>query len=205
MERDDAPPLSTDPGALSLFFEDSVRNTLNQQQLDIDDHTQAYLVNLLTQFTQREALRTDKDQDLLDHPLALQVLSARTAETARRFHMLRQVGDVSLYMTGFFSERLQRGLVDTTYYVDVGAGAYRHAARSISGPGDNPFRRLYEELAARFVDLMHVLNAVSARCFRADADILRLYDRYLATGSERLAAQLSALGVTVGPRAGLAH
>ncbi|MCB9534817.1 MAG: hypothetical protein H6704_00950 [Myxococcales bacterium] len=205
MERDDAPPLSTDPGALSLFFEDSVRETVDEQTLDIDDHTQAYLVNLLTQFTQRAALRTEEDRDLLDHPLALQVLRARTAETARRFHMLRQVGDVSLYMTGFFSERLERGLVDTTYYVDVGAGAYRHAARSISGPGDNPFRRLYEGLAARFVDLMHVLNAVSARCFRADTDVLRLYDRYLATGSERLAAQLAALGVTVGPRTGLAH
>ena len=198
MDRETTPQLCLSADALRQWFNDILRSAAEQHRLDLDEHTEAYVVDLLARFTERGALKTEQDQDLLEQPLAIQVLRARSAETTRRFQIMRQVGDVSLYLTGFFGERVDAGVIDRSYYVDMGSGAYRQAAGAVAGGSDNPFRRLYEVLAARFVDLMLVLNEVSERCFRADTDVLRLYDRYLATGSERLVARLAQMGVAVG-------
>jgi hypothetical protein len=81
----------------------------------------------------------------------------------------------------------------------MGAGAYQRAADTLRHGGpDNPFRQLYARLATRFREMATVLNGVSERCFAQETDILRLYDRFLATGSKRLAERLAQLGVAVG-------
>ena len=36
---------------------------------------------------------------------------------------LKQIGDVSLFISGFFSDSLRRKLVDVDYYVSIGGGA----------------------------------------------------------------------------------
>jgi hypothetical protein len=186
-------------GSLSDYFVEVVDEAVDEHGVEIDEHVRAYLVSLLTQFAERKALVTDDLDDLLSQPLALQVLKAMQATPARRFQLLRQVGDFSLYLVGFFSDSFDRSAVDPGYYCEMGAGAYQRAADTLRhGGADNPFRQLYGRLATRFRDMATVLNGVSERCFAQEADILRLYDRFLATGSRRLAERLAQLGVAVG-------
>ena len=185
--------------ALTDYFEGSVQGAIEHQRLDLHPDLRAYVVGLLTAFSQRKALRTDEDNDLLDAPVGIQVVRALAAGPGRRFQMLRQVGDYTLYVTGFFGDKIERGLVDRSYYVDVGAGAYRSAAGALAATGpENPFRTLFCTLSKRFVELMHLIEEVSERCFGQDTDVLRLYDRYVETGSQQIAARLARLGVPVG-------
>ncbi len=200
MDRSDAPAIRVGDDVLTAWFEDSVTGAAENQGIDLDPHMRAYLVNLLTSFAARGALRTDEDQDLLDQPVGLEVVRAMQVDPARRFRKLRHIGDYTLYLTGFFGETVDRGMLDRTYYVGVGCGAYRGAAGALGVRGpDNPFRGLFVGLAQRFVELMHLLNEVSERVFGRDADVVRVYDRYLATGSEKLAARLARMGILVGP------
>lgn len=205
MESDDPPPIRVGDDALTAWFEDCLLGAIGNQGVELDPHMRAYVVNLLTTFSARRALRTDEDEDLLDRPVGLEVMRAMQAGRGRRFQKLRHIGDYTLYLTGFFADTVDRGLVDRDYYARVGRGAYLGAAGAIGvGGPDNPFRGLFEGLAQRFVELMHVINEVSERCFGRDADVLRVYDRYAATGSQQLASRLARMGVLVGSTSGRA-
>ena len=48
------------------------------------------------------------------------------------------------------------------------------------------FSELYNELARKFAKLVEVLNEVSEGMSGADQSMLRLYDRWLKTGSDRM-------------------
>ena len=51
---------------------------------------------------------------------------ARRRRPAQRAS-LKQIGDVSLFVSGFFSDSLRRKLVDVDYYVSIGGVAYQRA------------------------------------------------------------------------------
>lgn len=194
MESDERLVLTSD--SLQDYFVEHVDAAVQRQGAAVEDETRAYLVQLLTSFAQRDALLTDDLEDVLDRPIALQLLDAMNGPSQRRFHRLRQIGDVCLYLTGYFSAALDRGVVDQRYYIDMGGGAYMRASNVLDGDR-NPFRVLYADLAHRFDLFVDLLNDISERAFDEDRDILRLYDRFLATGSDRLAGRLQALGVSV--------
>ncbi|MCK7580759.1 MAG: hypothetical protein MZV65_37410 [Chromatiales bacterium] len=65
-----------------------------------------------------------------------------------------------------------------------------------TGESGRPFSELFEELAAKFTDFADVLGEVAEHPdVRHHKDILRLYERWLKTGSRRAAARLRALGI----------
>ncbi len=175
---------------LTDWFEDRLRGAIDNQGVELDANMRAYLVNLLTSFTgQVEAL---------EKPVAIQLVGALEASPRDRFQKLREAGDFCLYLTGFFADSIDRGLLDRSYYCDMGAGAYRRAAGAIGVAGpENPFIGLYQGLAARFRQLVGLINEVSERCFGRDRDVLRLYDRFAATGDQQVAARLQRLGVPI--------
>src|SRR6185436_20516423 len=110
--------------------------------------------------------------------LAVKLVGARDAEPATRVKTLKEVGDTSLYVAGFFAESLNRSLVDVDYYVGLGQQAYTQLARSL-GPRKS-IGEVYEELAAKFPRFVDVLAQVRKRVaiaeLNATSDIGRLYE-----------------------------
>lgn len=205
-EGDSGPRLTLNPADLGDYFRDGLTEAATRQKVELDDPLREYLVTLLTSYSGRDALLTDDLTDLLDEPIGVTVLKAMQAPPARRFQTLKQVGDYSLYVTGFFGDSISRTVNDEKYFIDLGAGAYRGAASSLTrGGSDNPFRALLVHLGDRFVELVDLLNDLSERCFCREQDVLRLYDRFTATGSPRVAARLAGMGVAVGARTRFAH
>jgi hypothetical protein len=112
-----------------------------------------------------------------------------SAQTA----MFRHIGDVSLYVAGYFQDSLSRKLVDVDYYIDVGGSAYKHAASRID---ENVQRAVYSELAEKFGSFVDVLANVSDKTTpRTEKDLLRLYDVWVKTRSERAAKALQEAGI----------
>jgi hypothetical protein len=197
-EGDSGPKLTMNPADLRDYFREGLTEAATRQKVELDDPLREYLVTLLSSYSDLT--------DLLDEPIGVTVLKAMQAPPARRFQTLRQVGDYSLYVTGFFGDSISRTVNDEKYFIDLGAGAYRGAASSLTrGGSDNPFRTLLVHLGDRFVELVDLLNDLSERCFCREQDVLRLYDRFTATGSPRVAARLAGLGVAVGARTRFAH
>ena len=183
---------------LQEFFRDSIRNAMVNQRLDADDHTAYYVVNLLTVFSRSEALYEQTDNGFGLRPLANMLADAVHAEsTEKRNLALKRLGDVSLFVAGFFYESLARSLVDVDYYVNMGGGAYGSLSDTIGGTTRaRVFRAVYAELADKFQSFVDVLNEVRDMAkSSSDHDLLRLYEIWLRTGSDRVAGLLRELGV----------
>ena len=95
-------------------------------------------------------------------------------------------------MSGFFADSFQRKLVDVDYYVSIGGTAYTLLSRFET----DTFSSVFAELGDNFVGFVDVLSEVSERAScSSNADLLRLYERWLITGSPRCGQLLVTRGV----------
>ena len=192
----------SDKGQLTLvaqpeaFFHELVTKALSNRHLRTLPETEVYLVNLLNQFMSTENLYVrDANGNLREEPLALMVKEA-LEQSARQAQVLlfRQVGDVSLYKAGFFQESLNRKSVDVSYYIDMGGTAYQNVA---AREGEKTMRHVFGELAERFSTFVDVFAEISeaTTVARSEKDLLRMYDLWLQTGSDRAAKTLKEAGI----------
>ena len=183
--------------SLQEFFKDSVAEAMHRQQLDADDHTAYYVVNLLTLFARSEALFDETDAGRELRPVARVLAEAvDAAQPAERNHALQRVGDVSLFVAGFLSEGLARKLVDVDYYVYMGGAAYSALAEHVRGSRRGElYSGVFAELGAKFQDFVDVLAEVRGDAAGSETDVLRLYENWMRTGSKRAARALRARGI----------
>ena len=167
------------------YFRELVEGALARQGLVANELTSFYVVHLLTGFIEHRA--SDRD----DAPLGLQLARALDGGVDQRAS-LKQIGDLSLFVSGFFADSLRRKLVDVDYYVSVGGVAYQALSRYET----DAFSPVFAELAQKFVAFVDVLSDVSERSSCAsNTDLLRLYERWLKTGSPRSGQLLVERGV----------
>jgi len=176
----------------SDFFRELVTGALGRQQIAVQPETEFYLVNLLNQFITTDRLySTDEQGGVREEPLALMLKEAFEAEPPARTKLFRRVGDVSLYVGGYFQQSLNRKVVDVDYYIDIGGRAYGLVAGATE---DN--RNVFSELAGKFKHLIDVLAEVSDQTQpRTEKDLLRLYDLWVRTRSDRAAKALKEAGI----------
>jgi hypothetical protein len=169
------------------YFRELVESALEHQQVSVRELTSFYVVNLLTGF-----VHLDRSAAADDQPLGVRLaLALQTAGAAQR-DGLRRVGDLSLFISGFFSDSLKRRLVDVDYYIQVGECAYGSLARQ----GGASHGDVFDELAEKFAPLVDVLGEVSERTgLTSDTDLLRLYERWLRTRTRRSGDLLVARGI----------
>jgi hypothetical protein len=183
---------------LREFFRESIDSAIDNQHVRVDPHTSHYVVNLLTLFARSEKFYNEDDEHCGVRPLALMLADAVDAESQeQRSTSLQRIGDVALFTAGFFADSLAYRPVDIDYYVSMGGGAYSSLSDEIKGTTRGmALVEVFRELARKFQSLVDVLNEVrdGARC-STDTDVLRTYEIWRKTGSERAAAILKQNGV----------
>ena len=132
--------------------------------------------------------------------LAEAFLTAQSETGTMRAMRLRNVGDRALFVAGFFGESLETSVVGLDYYGEIGSAAYANLSASLVPRASDGFRALFGELAADFSGFVEVLAEVGGKT-RGDqpVDLLRLYQRYVRTGSRRDLAQLLRRGLRPPP------
>src|SRR5436190_1249732 len=108
----------TTHASVDEFFHEVLEGALDRQGVEASGPTEFYLVGLLGDYAKAR---------LPDGPLSLMLADTGT-DAGERVRALKEVGDTSLYMTGFFADSLQRKLVGVEYYMDLGKAAYRELA-----------------------------------------------------------------------------
>jgi hypothetical protein len=168
------------------FFHEVVTDAVSAVDLDASEPAGWYLVGLLGDFTRAR---------LPDEPLGVK-LAQPGLDPGERVRNLKQVGDTSLYVAGFFAESLSRSLVDVDYYVGLGQNAYAQLARSL---GSKTIGEVYAELAEKFPLFVDVLAEVRKRVDLGTNDLGRLYEIWLKTRDEWVEKKLKAAGLLVDP------
>ena len=185
---------------ISQFFQEVVDDALRVRHVEATDAAKTYLVGLLSEY----AHPSEETGSTFNRPLTFVLHEAMEATGAERFRRLRGLGDHVLYALGFFGGHLEQKGVDRGYVVTVGTTAYHNAAamfRQKAPKAQEPalVPCVLTELAARFERFAEVLRDVAEGTLACGArdqrSVVKLYERWLKTGSSRLAEELGARGI----------
>lgn len=158
------------------------------------DDTLWYMGSVLARFGASEQLFSYDQGEVTLRPLALLYKDAHEAPGEReRCLILRQLGDLALFLGALFPERYARRGINKDYFIGMGGGAYDYLADNASHN-----RHVFSELAHMFTKLLELVARACAKQHHFDAaDILGLYQRWRHNRDPRLASQLQALGIQV--------
>jgi hypothetical protein len=185
---------------LREYFHEALHGALERQHLAVEDQTEHYVVNLLTLFARSDALYENGSRL---KPLVVMLAEALEAPTpSDRCRGLQRLGDVSLFVAGFFSQGFARKLIDIDYHIAMGGQAYSSLADALTRTRSRVLGQVFAELSEKFQPMVDALNDVSECSYQhSDKDILRLYEVWLKTGSKRSFDILKRLGVDPTPSA----
>ena len=173
-------------------FSEVVKEACKNRHIKAQPVVEVYLVQMLQHYLDSSNFHKPGET------FAELYLQAINAENSKRNEMMRTVADRALYLTGFFGDSLQRKIVDIDYYAEIGSAAYTNL---YAWTKKDSLSHVYETFSKRFMDFVEVLNYISEKStIQADHDVLRLYDRYLRTGSELARKKLNELGVMTVPK-----
>jgi hypothetical protein len=192
--------------SVSHFFGEVVEEAMRSRRVDATDGATRYLVALLADYAHPD----NRAGEALDRPLTLLFDEAmRMPDPGERFQRLRTFGDGVLYGCGFFADHFASRGIDAKYLHGLGTRAYDAAGSMLrrgseeGGGGCDLFAELARNFAA-FVDVVaEVADAtIAAMGMESSRGLIRVYERWLKTGSGRLADALTSRGVvpTRGPR-----
>ena len=187
--------------SLTEYFRDALHGALAHQHVAVEDQTEQYVVNMLTLFARAEHLYEGVPNGPRMPPLVSLFGAAAEASTpAERERALQRLGDISLFIAGFFAHGFARRLVDIDYHIAMGGRAYGTLAETLARGRRRVLALVYAELAAKFQPLVDALGEISdsARSY-APTDALRLYEIWLRTGSARARGLLTQLGIDASP------
>ncbi len=203
--------------SVSSFFFEVVEGSLRSRGVEATDGATHYLVELLADYAHPDP----RAGETLERPLTLLLDEAvKETDRAERFERLRTIGDGVLYGCGFFGDHFDARGIDPKYLHGLGARAYGTASSMLrrGADGTSPARPgrgrkleetgsdLFAELADNFAAFVAVVSDVAdttvAMSTETARGLLKVYERWLKTGSERLANALTSRGVmpTRGPK-----
>ncbi len=175
---------------LQQFFYELVQNAVAEHKAAVSKEVEYYLVQLLSRFSKIENNAAQPH----DEALCSLLHRALEADRATQISLLRDLGDVALYIAGYFPESLSRKLIDIDYYIRMGGSAYGSVSSLTQIPS---IQSLYQELAEKFTAWTDLLTTVSsqAQAPHSEQDLLRLYDMWQRTGSLRALNLLQKEGI----------
>jgi len=192
-----------DPGLLAVadvreFFREALQTALGHQHLQVRDHTEHYVVNLLAMFSRTDALFEPGPEHRAQlKPLALLLAEAIDAPDERhRYRTLQRLGDVALFVAGFLAGGFARRPVDVDYHIAMGGRAYGTLAQAPHHGAQRVLASVFAELEDKFQPLVDALNEIGDGAAKhSQRDVLRLYETWHRTGSSRAHRLLMQLGV----------
>jgi hypothetical protein len=136
------------------YFQGEVQSALQNQDIDVSGETVVYLVNLLTTFIDSDHLFEQSADGVMLKSLAMHYKEAREARTINeRLMMLRRLGDVALFISGMFSQCLNRSLVDIDYYIAMVGNAYGYLSEVGKSNSSISLKIVFTKLANNFYQL----------------------------------------------------
>ena len=178
------------------YFKALIEGAINNQKVIFSDIVKYYIIEWLVKNISPEyLLKTNDNNPYAETPLAIVLQQSVFENNSEQRKMLRFVGDYSLYVAGFFSESLNKKIIDIDYYINIGSVAFSNlSVISIT----EQKQELFSEMYNKFNKLVEVLTEVSFEtCATTDSDLIRLYDRWLKTGSLVLKKILMDKGIVV--------
>lgn len=178
--------------SLASYFKNRLSHYAQQIEPAPHDDTCWYIGSLLDRFRHSDQVFAYEEGRLTLRPLALLYKDALDANNEReRCLILRQLGDLALFLGALFPENFARRGIRRGYFIGMGGGAYDYLAGNARHS-----RHIFSELASMFDRLLELVAQACSREPHASAiDILALYQRWQETRDPAIRSQLQTLGL----------
>ncbi len=183
--------------SLQYYFHSCLNSSLRKHNVNAKDYTVIYLTNLLINFTRSENFISTNEGRSPYKPLALHYSDALNSPSDHERNIaLRRLGDIALFICGLFSNSLKSKVVDVDYYAAMGGTAYSHLSESQNiNNSDLIFNEVFYELSRKFIDFADVLSEINENQEKPSNNLLRTYELWLKTGSQKAKKLLIASGI----------
>lgn len=183
--------------SMNEFFHEVVADALKGRQVPATAEAVGYLVGILCEY----AHPGEEAHSTFNEPLTFLLRDALEASGPERLRRLRALGDGVLYAIGFFGDHLTQRGADRRYIEQVGATAYQHAAAALRLRHRTTDPTIFSELSSKFDRFARVLGDVAEHTIgamvRDSQSLVKVYERWLRTGSSRLAGELGMHGIVL--------
>lgn len=163
------------------FFRELVERALRDAGKPVGEEVEYYVCMLLVEMGKKT---------LDEGPFGVQLLYSEEPV------VLRSVGDGSLFLSGFFPERVVKRGLTPSYFAHVGSSAYG----ILSSRAPRQVRGMYGELATRFHHLQRTLVGVREMCDAMGLGIGEVAARWLQTRSPAFERRARELGMFLMPK-----
>jgi len=184
-------------------FSEALKEALTHRKVKSFPQLETYLVHMLKHYLDSKNLFSPvvvriENSEQKPETLAEMYLVAMSADSPKNKEIMKILADRSLYLAGFFGDSLQKKIVDIDYYSDIGSVAYSNLA---TWTKDDHLSQVYKTFSKRFLDFVDVLSYISDKSqVQSDHNVLRLYEKYIRTGSEVAREKLSQMGIVTIPK-----
>ena len=187
-------PVHVFESMLSEYFHERLLEFGETMSPKPKEDTLWYMCGVLSRLGDSSQLFSYEEGNIGLRPLAMLYKDAFEArEKWERCLILRQLGDLSLFLGAVFPERYARRGIHRDYFVGMGGGAYDYLAENA-----HQNRHVFSELAAMFARLLELVARACSKQNPFDAsDVLELYQRWRQTGDPLAARQLRTLGISL--------
>ncbi|MEI6790236.1 MAG: hypothetical protein WCK42_03535 [Myxococcaceae bacterium] len=170
------------------YFREALTLAMRRSKSALSEELQAYLVYLLTDFARSEKVYAGVNTG--EQPILVLLLErALESPQPEANRIFKQIGDSTLYLSGFFGEKAQATGVSNSYYFAMGGDAYLRLAQNTRLP-------IYHELSETFTRLVFLLRQVSlAHKTGTSEEILSWIEQYKTSKNPELQVLLAQNGV----------
>ncbi len=159
----------------TLTLESSLQSFFYNQLLEVNKRSSDPLPNetiyysslVMDKFGESENYFEEVEGKIREKILGLKLLESSHLSKQGQKRCLKDIGDTALLLCGFFSESLNRKLVDNRYYQEVGQIAYSRLNVLVPDAYNQP--AFYELLSNAFDQLAMVISLVSQKTLKGNS------------------------------------
>lgn len=180
--------------SLASYFRERLNECCAEYSAPPREETLWYLGDMLARFGSSDQVFCYEDGAITLRPLAMLYSDAHEAPTIRdRQLILRQLGDLALFLGALFPENFSRRGIKKDYLVGMGGSAYAYLSNSSLKQS-----HIFSELARAFTRILELVSRACCKQNFFDAhDVFAMYQRWRDTGNPLLKQQLEAIGITL--------
>ena len=178
--------------SLAVYFQETLNHYSTDYQPLPGEDTIWYLSDMLARFAHSDAVFSYEEGSLTIRPLAMLYSDATQAKSKRHRHLLlRQLGDLALFLGALCPELFSKKGIGKDYLVGMGGGAYAYLSNN-----SLQHHHIFNELAESFTRILELVSKACAKQNHFDAsDVLGLYQRWKSSKNPLIKKQLEAVGI----------
>lgn len=147
---------------LRSFFYQGLSQLNNKSLSPVSDGVLLYSSDVLERLTlSTEFYGVCENGKLSEKILGLNILKAESLESDQKKKVYKDVADTSLVLVGYFSNSINKKLVDKSYYIELGKMAYHKMDPYYPDYLDIP--GFYKQLSSCFEGITHLLKIFSEK------------------------------------------